>query len=58
MIIGVLWALLAGLMLRLYALSSKHTKEFKFENASGRFFLLTMFVVPLVATFTVMKGVG
>ena len=58
MIVGVFWALLAGFMLGLYALPSKFTKEFEFENTWGLFFLLTMFVVPLIATFTLLKGVG
>lgn len=58
MVIGVLWALLAGLMLGLYALPAKYTKDFKFENTWGLFFLLTMFVVPMVATFAVMTGVA
>ena len=58
MLIGVLWALLGGLMLGLYALPGKYTKDFKFENTWGLFFMLTMFVVPLIATFTLMQGVG
>lgn len=58
MLIGILWALVAGLMLGLYALPGKYTKGFQFENTWGLFFLLTMFVVPLVATFGLMKGVG
>ena len=58
MLVGVLWALLAGLMLGLYALPEKFTKDFKEENTWGLFFMLTMFVVPLLATFFVMKGIG
>lgn len=55
---GILWAVLAGLMLGLYALPGKFTKDFKFENTWGLFFLLTMFVVPLIATFILVEGVG
>lgn len=58
MIIGILWAVLAGLMLGLYALPNKFTKDFKEENTWGLFFMLTMFLVPIVATLLVMKGVG
>lgn len=58
MIAGIFWALLAGLMLGLYALPGKFTKDFKEENTWGLFFMLTMFVVPIIATFIIMKGVG
>ena len=58
MIIGILWAILAGLMLGLYALPNKFTKDFEEENTWGLFFMLTMFLVPIVATLVVMKGVG
>lgn len=56
--VGILFAISAGLMLGLYALPGKFTKDFKFENTWGLFFMLTMFVVPVVATLTMMKGVG
>ena len=58
MLVGILWALLAGLMLGLYALPGKYTKDFKEENTWGLFFMLTMFVVPILATLVIMKGVG
>ncbi len=58
MIEGIIWALFAGLMLGLYALPGKFTKDFKEENTWGLFFMLTMFVVPILATFIMMKGVG
>ncbi|BCX46199.1 sugar/proton symporter [Haloferula helveola] len=58
MIEGITWALVAGLMLGLYALPGKFTKDFKEENTWGLFFMLTMFVVPLVATLLIMKGAG
>ena len=57
MIEGVVWALFAGLMLGLYALPGKFTKDFQEENIWGLFFMLTMFVVPIGCTFAVMKGV-
>lgn len=49
---------MAGLMLGLYALPGKFTKDFKEENTWGLFFMLTMFVVPILATFVIMKGAG
>lgn len=58
MLVGIFWALLAGLMLGLYALPGKYTKNFKEENTWGLFFMLTMFVVPILATLVIMKGVG
>ena len=46
MLVGILWALLAGLMLGLYAIPGKYTKDFKEENTWGLFCMLTMYVVP------------
>ena len=53
---GVLWAIFAGLMLGLYALPEKFTKGFKYENTWSLFFLLTMFVVPIIASITLIDG--
>jgi len=50
MIEGIILAIGAGLMLGLYALPEKYTKDFKFENTWGLFFMLTMFVVPIIAS--------
>jgi drug/metabolite transporter (DMT)-like permease len=58
MIAGVAWAVLAGLMLGLYALPEKFTKDFRFENTWGLFFLLTMFVVPIIASLALIQGFG
>ncbi|RME73398.1 MAG: rhamnose/proton symporter RhaT [Verrucomicrobia bacterium] len=58
MIIGIIWAIVAGLMLGLYALPNKFTRDFREENTWGLFFMLTMFLVPIVATLAIMKGVG
>lgn len=58
MIEGVLLAIFAGLMLGLYALPEKFTKNFKYENTWSLFFLLTMFVVPIIASVTLIKGFG
>ena len=58
MFAGILWAIIAGLMLGLYALPNKFTRDFREENTWGLFFMLTMFAVPVVATLAIMKGVG
>ena len=55
---GVLLAIFAGLMLGLYALPEKFTKDFKYENTWSLFFLLTMFVVPIIASITLINGFG
>jgi len=58
MVIGIVAAVIAGVMLGLYALPGKYVKDFQEENKWSLFFLLTMFVVPLITTFALMKGVG
>ena len=55
---GIVWALLSGIMLGLYAVPGKFTKDFKEENTWGLFFMLTMFAVPLIATFVLLKDIG
>jgi L-rhamnose-H+ transport protein len=55
---GVLLAIFAGLMLGLYALPEKFTKDFKYENTWSLFFLLTMFIVPIIASVTLINGFG
>ncbi len=51
MIAGILWALLAGTTLGLYALPEKYTKDFAFENTWGLFFFINTFIVPNIAAF-------
>ncbi|WP_346881733.1 L-rhamnose/proton symporter RhaT [uncultured Algibacter sp.] len=58
MIEGIVLAIGAGLMLGLYALPEKFTKDFKFENTWGLFFMLTMFLVPIVASVTLINDFG
>lgn len=58
MIEGIIWAVFAGIMLGLYALPEKFTKDFKFENTWGLFFMMTMFLVPIVASLTLINGFG
>ena len=56
MIEGIIWAILAGLLLGLYALPEKYTKGFEYENTWGLFFLITMFIVPLISSFILLDG--
>lgn len=58
MAIGIFWALLAATMLGFYALPSKYVKNYTVDNLWGAFWLLAMFVVPLIATFALVKGLG
>lgn len=58
MITGILLAIFAGLMLGLYALPEKFTKDFTYENTWSLFFLLTMFLVPIIASLTLIEGFG
>ncbi|MFC5624784.1 L-rhamnose/proton symporter RhaT [Algoriphagus winogradskyi] len=55
---GVLLAITAGVMLGLYALPEKFTNGFTYENTWSLFFLLTMFVVPIVASVLLIDGFG
>ncbi|MEM9986147.1 MAG: L-rhamnose/proton symporter RhaT [Bacteroidota bacterium] len=56
MIVGIAWAIFAGLTLGLYALPEKFTKEFEFENTWGLMFTINMFIVPLIAGFLLING--
>ncbi|WP_109831850.1 L-rhamnose/proton symporter RhaT [Reichenbachiella versicolor] len=58
MIIGIIWAVLAGLLLGLYALPEKFTKDFEFENTWSLFFAINTFVIPNIAAFTLIDGFG
>ncbi|WPR73372.1 L-rhamnose/proton symporter RhaT [Algoriphagus sp. NG3] len=55
---GILLAVTAGIMLGVYALPEKFTKEFQYENTWSLFFLLTMFVVPVIASIVLIQGFG
>ncbi|MGC6431661.1 MAG: L-rhamnose/proton symporter RhaT [Jejuia sp.] len=56
MITGVLFAILAGLLLGLYALPEKFTKDYEFENTWSMFFAINTFVVPNVVAFLLIDG--
>lgn len=55
-ITGILFAILAGLMLGLYALPEKFTKDYEFENTWSMFFAINTFVVPNIAAFLLIDG--
>ncbi len=56
MITGVLFAILAGLLLGLYALPEKFTKDYEFENTWSMFFFINTFIVPNIAAFLLIDG--
>ncbi|GGZ12481.1 hypothetical protein GCM10007049_00210 [Echinicola pacifica] len=58
MLTGIIWAISAGLILGLYALPEKFTKDFKYENTWSLFFVLTMFVVPIITSVLLIDGFG
>ncbi|MDW7691415.1 L-rhamnose/proton symporter RhaT [Flammeovirgaceae bacterium SG7u.111] len=58
MIEGIIWALMAGVMLGLYALPEKFTKGFEFEHTWGTMFFTALFVVPVIACFSLIQGFG
>lgn len=55
---GIIWAILAGIMLGLYALPEKFTKDFEFENTWGMMFFINMLIVPLIAGFALVTDFG
>jgi len=55
---GIIWAVIAGLMLGLYALPEKFTKEFEFENTWGLMFFINMLIVPIIAGFALVDDFG
>jgi L-rhamnose-H+ transport protein len=58
MIVGIIWAVLAGTMLGLYALPEKFTKDFEFENTWGMMFFINMIIVPVLASLVIVDDFG
>ena len=58
MIEGIVFALLAGTVLGLFALPEKFTKDFKYENTWGLFFLINMILIPIIAGVALVNGFG
>ena len=55
---GIIWAVAAGVMLGLYALPEKFTKDFEFENTWGLMFFINMLIVPIIAGLVLVSGLG
>lgn len=58
MILGFFWVLLAAIMLGFYAFPSKYVKDYEVENLWGSFWLLAMFIVPVLASFILVNGLN
>ena len=56
--IGIFWVLTAAIMLGFYAFPSKYVKNYALENLWGSFWLLAMFVVPIISTVLLVDGLG
>ena len=56
MTVGILYAFLSAILLGLYALPSKFTKGFAWENTWGGFFFFGMFVIPIILTFSLVDN--
>lgn len=56
MIEGVIWALVAGVMLGLYALPEKYVKGYAYENTWALFFLMALIVFPVITAFSMISG--
>ncbi|MEM9930174.1 MAG: L-rhamnose/proton symporter RhaT [Bacteroidota bacterium] len=54
--LGIITAIAAGIMLGLYALPEKYTKDFEFENTWGLMFFINLLIVPVVAGFLLVSG--
>lgn len=53
---GIILAVIAGILLGLYALPEKFTKGFQFENTWGLFFFINMLIVPVIAAVVLVNG--
>ncbi len=56
MIEGVIWALVAGVLLGLYALPEKFVKNYKYENTWALFFLMSLVVFPIIVAFSLISN--
>lgn len=58
MIQGIILAITAGIMLGFYALPEKFTKDYKYENTWGLFFLIALFIIPILAGLLIIDDFG
>lgn len=56
MIVGIIWALIAGVMLGLYALPEKFVNNYKYENTWSLFFLMALVVFPILVAFSLINN--
>jgi len=56
MTLGIITAIAAGIMLGLYALPEKYTKDFEFENTWGLMFFINILIVPVIAGLILVNG--
>lgn len=56
--IGIFFAVFAGIMLGFYAMPEKFVKNYVFENTWGLCFLFMLWVVPFILAFTLIDGFG
>lgn len=56
MFIGISYAFLSAILLGVYALPSKFTKGYAWENTWGGFFFFGMFVIPVILTFSLVNN--
>lgn len=58
MFTGIIWAVLAGTMLGLYALPEKYVKGYKYENTWSVFFFFALIVFPMILGFGLIDHFG
>ncbi len=58
MTLGIIYSLISAVLLGLYALPSKYTKNYAWENTWGGFFFFGMIVIPLITTFLLVDDLG
>ncbi len=56
--IGIFWVLLAAIMLGFYALPSKYLNNYTVNNTWGVFWLMAMFIVPVLSTMALVDNLG
>lgn len=56
MTLGIFYAFLSAILLGVYALPSKFTKGYAWENTWGGFFFFGMFVIPIILTFSLVDN--
>lgn len=54
--IGILFAIFAGVMLGFYAMPEKFVKNYQFENTWGLCFLFMLWIVPAILAFSLIDG--